>query len=332
MMNTKRTLRFLTAADVRAALPMLEAIAVMKSAFQELSAAKAIVPPRTHLIMPEHKGTVLVMPAYSPGTARFGLKVITLFENNPLINLPFIQALVMLFETHTGSPIAIMDGTALTAIRSGAASGAATDYLARKDAATVAVFGAGIQSRTQLEAMCAIRPIRHARIFDQDHLRAVTFAREASAELGIPVSAAATADEALADAAIICTATTSATPLFADADVRAGTHINAIGSYKPHMREIPPETVMRAHVVVDQVSAAWQEAGDLIMPLQAGQIQASHIRAELGELVAGQKPGRTDPEAVTFFKSVGIAIQDLAAASRVITNATTMGLGTEVAL
>ena len=331
-MNAPRTIRFLSAADVRRALPMKEAVEAMKAAFRELSEHRVVVPLRTHVPMPEHQGGVLVMPVYSPDTARFGLKVITLFENNPASNLPFIQGLVMVFETATGSPLAIMDGTSLTAIRSGAASGAATDLLARKDACRAAIFGAGTQARTQLEAMCAVRPIREARVYDQDRDRAAAFARDASLELGISVTVAATSAEALAGADVICTATTSATPVFADHEVAAGAHVNAIGSYKPHIREIPPETVVRAHVVVDQFDAAWEEAGDLILPLQAGLIGADHIRAELGEIVAGTKPGRTDPNAVTFFKSVGIAIQDLAAANRVLANAEQLGLGTAVAL
>lgn len=311
---------------------MKEAIEAMKSAFRELSENRAVVPLRTHVPMPEHKGDMLVMPAYSPDTARFALKVITLFENNPALNLPFIQAMVMLFDTVTGSPVAIMEGTSLTAIRSGAASGAATDLLARKEARKVAIFGAGIQARTQLEAMCAVRPIREASVFDQDLSRAAVFAQEASAELGITVTVAASSAAALAGTEIICTATTSATPVFADGEVAAGTHINAIGSYKPHMREIPPATVVRAHVVVDQLGAAWEEAGDLILPRNAGLIQADHVRAELGEIVAGIKPGRTQPDTVTFFKSVGIAIQDLAAANCVLANARKLGLGTEVPL
>jgi len=329
-MNSTRTLRFLSAADVRRALPMKEAIEVMKSAFRELSEKRAIVPIRTHIPMPEHKGDVLVMPAYSPATARFGLKVITLFENNPTIDLPFIQAMVMVFDTDTGSLVAVMEGTSLTAIRSGGASGAATDFLARKDARKAAIFGAGIQARTQLEAVCAVRSIREASVFDRDSERAAAFSRETGAYLGITVSLAATPAEALDGADVICTATTSATPVFADKDVCAGAHINAIGSYKPHMREIPPETVVRSHVVVDQIDAAWKEAGDLIMPLKAGLIRADHVRAELGEIAAGTKTGRTHPDTVTLFKSVGIAIQDLAAASRVLANAKKLGLGTEV--
>jgi ornithine cyclodeaminase/alanine dehydrogenase-like protein (mu-crystallin family) len=287
---------------------------------------------RTHVPMPEHQGDVLVMPAYSPDTARFGLKVITLFENNPAIRLPFIQAMVMVFDTNTGSPVAIMEGTSLTAIRSGAASGAATDLLARDDVRKAAIFGAGIQARTQLEAVCAVRPIRDASVFDQDPVRAAAFAREATEQLGIRVTVAGSSAEALEGAGIICTATTSATAVFADRDVASGAHVNAIGSYKPHMREIPPETVARSYLVVDQVDAAWEEAGDLILPLTAGLIGKDHIRAELGEIAAGTKPGRPHPDAVTFFKSVGIAIQDLAAASCVLRNAETLGLGTEVPL
>ncbi|MCX6876546.1 MAG: ornithine cyclodeaminase [Verrucomicrobia bacterium] len=332
MTNDNRKLRFLSAADVRRALPMPEAITVMKAAFRELSENRAVVPLRTHVPMPEHRGDVLVMPAYSPGTARFGLKVITLFENNPALKLPFIQAMVMVFDTATGSPVAIMEGTSLTAIRSGAASGAATDFLACKDARKVAIFGAGIQARTQLEAVCAVRTIREASVFDHDRARAAAFAREATAAFGITVSVAPSSAAALDGAAVVCTATTSATPVFADHEVAPGTHINAIGSYKPHMREIPPETVVRALVVVDQHAAAWEEAGDLILPLHAGLIQADHVHAELGEIAAGSKPGRTHRDTVTFFKSVGIAIQDLAAASCVLANARTLGLGTEVPL
>lgn len=331
-MTDSRTLRFLSAADVRRALPIHEAIEVMKDAFIELSENRAIVPMRTHISMPEHAGDVLVMPAYSPDTARFGVKVITLFENNPALNLPFIQAMVMVFDTITGSPVALIEGTALTAIRSGAASGAATDLLARKDAHVVAIFGAGIQARTQLDAVCAVRPIRLARVFDQDPARAAAFAHEASAQLRITVTVAATSAEALAGADVVCTATTASTPVFADHELAAGAHINAIGSYKPHMREIPPETVMRAYVVVDQIAAAWDEAGDLILPLTAGLIRHDHIRAELGELAAGTQTKPTTPGTVTFFKSVGIAIQDLAAASRVLANAQKLGLGTEVSL
>ena len=327
-----RSIRFLSAAEVRCALPMTEAVDGMTAAFKELSDTRVVVPMRAHVTVPEHKGDILIMPAYSRDTCRFGLKVITLFPDNPALDLPFIQAMVMLYDAATGSPLAIMEGTALTAIRTGAGCGAATELLARDDVSKVAIFGAGIQSRTQLEATCAVRPIREASVFDQDTARAALFAREMSAQLGITVTVAATSAEALAGAGVVCTATTASTPLFADSELAAGTHINAIGSYKPHMREIPPETVVRSYLVVDRTDAAWEEAGDLIMPLNDGLIGKDHVRAELGEIVAGTKPGRPDPQAITFFKSVGNAIQDLAAASLVLANAEKLGLGTAVRL
>ena len=330
--NNPRTIRFLSADDVRRALRMTEAVEAMKSAFRELSENRVVVPMRAHVPVPENKGDILIMPAYSPATARFGLKVITLFADNPSLDLPFIQAMVMLYDAATGSPLAIMEGTALTAIRTGAGCGAATDLLARDDVRKAAIFGAGIQSRTQLEAVCAVRPIREASVIDQDFARAAIFAREITAQLGITVTVAGTSAEALAGAGVICTATTSSTPVFADSEVADGTHINAIGSYKPHMREIPPETVVRSYLVVDRTDAAWEEAGDLIMPLNDGLIGKDHVRAELGEIVAGTKPGRPHPAAVTLFKSVGNAIQDLAAASLVLANAEKLGLGTTVRL
>ncbi len=327
-MKTERTLRFLAAADVRQALPMPEAIAAMRAAFRELSECLAVVPPRVNIAIPEHKGDVLFMPAYSPAARRLGLKVITLFEDNRALGLPFIQALVMIFDAQTGSPIAIMDGTTLTALRTGGASGVATDLLARPDASRVAIFGAGIQARTQLEAVCAVRPIRTARIFDVDRVRAEAFAEEARTTLKISATAVATPAAALDGAEVVCTATTSTTPVFSDHELPPGAHINAVGSYKPYVREIPAATVVRATVVVDQTASAWEEAGDLIMPRKDGLITAHHIQAELGEIIAGRKQGRRDRDEVTLFKSVGLAIQDLVAADYALAKAEALQMGT----
>jgi len=329
---TRRTLRFLSARDVAQALPMREAVAAMKEAFRQISAGEAVVPARTHIETAPPRGDTLVMASYSPAAGRMGVKVITLFGSNAAVGLPRIQALMVVLDAATGSPLAVMDATSLTAIRTGAASGVATDVLARPDAAVAAVFGAGPQARTQLAALCTVRPIRRARIFDISAERARAVAREMAAELGIPVEAAASAAEALAGADVVCTATTSTEPVFADADLAAGTHINAIGSYKPHVREIPGETVRRARVVVDHLASALEEAGDLLIPIEQGLIAKEHIGAELGEIIAGRKPGRQSPDEVTFFKSVGIAVQDLAAATRVLANAERLGLGTALSL
>jgi ornithine cyclodeaminase/alanine dehydrogenase-like protein (mu-crystallin family) len=328
----ERRLRFLSGQDVARALPMRDAVEAMKEAFRQISAGEAVVPPRTHIAVASPPGDALFMPAYVPATRRMGLKIVTLFGDNVARGLPRIQALVIVLDAATGSPLAVMDGTSLTAIRTGAASGAATDLLARPDATVAAIFGAGPQAQTQLEAVCVVRPIRRAMIFDPSAGRAEALAREMAPRLGIAVLAARSPAEALAGADIVCTATTSVEPVFADRDVAPGTHINAVGSYKPTVREIPAETVRRARVVVDHRPAALAEAGDLIIPMEQGLIEKDHIYAELGEIIAGLKKGRESPEQVTLFKSVGVAVQDIAAANQVLAGAERLNLGTDLTL
>jgi ornithine cyclodeaminase/alanine dehydrogenase-like protein (mu-crystallin family) len=327
---TQRRLRFLSARDVARALPMKEAVEAMKEAFGQLSAGLAVVPPRTHIEARDRRGDALFMPSYIPAEGRMGIKIVTVYGGNPLLGLPVIQAIMVVLDAATGSPVAVMDGTSLTAIRTGAASGAATDLLARPDAAVAAIFGSGPQARTQLEAVCAVRAIRRAMVFDVSSQRATLFAREMADRLAIPVEAVMFPSDALTGADIVCTATTSAVPVFDDRDLASGTHINAIGSYKPHIREIPARTVRRARVVVDHLPSALAEAGDLLIPMSQGLFGKDHIYAELGEIVAGQKKGRESPSEITFFKSVGVAVQDLAAAGRVLANAERLGLGTQL--
>jgi len=216
--------------------------------------------------------------------------------------------------------------------RAGAASGAATDVLARSDATRVAIIGSGPQAATQLEAMCTVRNIRSAAVFDLDTERARTFAQRMQEELRIDVVVAPTASVAVGDADIVCTATTSRKPVLDDADIAPGTHINAIGVYKPDEREIPADTVARARVVVDEREAAWEEAGELIMARNEGVIERSHVHAELGEVLAGKKSGRASDEEITLFKSVGVGNQDLSAAHLVLARGTKLDLGSAVAL
>ena len=271
------------------------------------------------------------MPVYIPDLEQVGLKFLSLFGDNPQQGLPTIQAIVVVMDATNGIPLALMDGAVLTALRTGAGSGAATDVLARRDARVAAIFGAGVQGRTQLEALCAVRDIEYAYIFDADLQRAECFAKEMSAYLRRSVYVPASQD-ILSQADIICTATTSATPVFDDTHLKPGVHINAIGSYKPHIREIPGETVARARVVVDHRSSCLEEAGDLLIPMQEGLFNEDHLYAEVGELVRDEKPGRTSDEEITIFKSVGNAVQDLTAASYVLKEAERLNLGTIVAL
>jgi alanine dehydrogenase len=325
-------IRILSREDVRHALPMGQAIEAMKAAFAQLSTGQADVPLRVALQVPQHKGVTLFMPAYLAADDQMAIKIVSVFDDNPAQGLPLIHALVVVVDATTGEPAAVMDGTFLTALRTGAASGAATDLLARHDARTAAIFGAGAQGRTQLEAICAIRPIHAAWIYDVVPERAAAYAAEMSQRLSLSVQVAKAPAEAARQADIICTATTSSAPVFEDADVRPGTHINAVGAYTPHMQEVPAETVLRARVVIDHREASLAEAGDLLIPLQQGVMTEDHIYAELGEVAAGHKPGRASPEEITLFKSVGVAVQDVAAAGAVLEAAQRLGLGTEVAL
>jgi ornithine cyclodeaminase len=320
--------------EVRQALPMDQAIAAMKDAYAALSNGTAVVPLRTHLPISNHNALSLFMPAYmkTDSGEALAIKIVSLFPDNPTRGLAYIQAAVLVLESDTGRAIALLEGSALTAIRTGAGSGAAVDMLARKDSKVVAIFGAGPQGRTQLEAACTARKIETAFIYDLSQERAKAFAEEMAGGNNIPkdVRVANSPKEAIEHADIICTATTSAQALFDDKDVKSGTHISAIGAYTPAMQEIPVETVARARIVVDSYATVIEEAGDIVKAMQAGLITESSIHAELGEVVLGKKTGRQSEEEITFFKSVGNAVQDATAAQLALKNAHAMKLGTEV--
>ena len=321
---------YLSAADVRRALPMIDAIAAMREAFGQLSSGQVTLPARGCLHASEGHGVDLVMPCHSTSLRMFSLKTVTVFGDNPQRGLPTIQALLILTDAGTGSHLAIMEGASLTAIRTGAASGLATDLLARPDAAAVAVFGAGVQARTQLEAVCCMRAIRRASVYDTDQAAADRFAAEMTDQLGVPVERADSSARNLGDADVICTATSSSQPVFAETELPRGVHINAVGVFQPEVAEIPAGVVRRARVVVDHRASALEEAGDLLGPLRRGLIQEAHIGAELGEIVLDRLPGRRHADEITLFKSVGVAIQDLCAAAKALENARRLQLGVQL--
>ena len=321
-------LRYLSAADVVRALPMRHAIAAMREAFAQLARGGVSLPPRLQLDASGKAGTALIMPCYSASQQLFSLKLATVFPDNHQRGLPLIQSTVILTDGTTGTPLALMDGASLTAIRTGAASGLATDLLARPGATTAAIIGTGVQARTQLEAICCVRPITSARVYGRHAGTTQRFAAEMSQQLGIPVLPAASPAAALRGAGIICTATPSASPVFADADLSPGAHINAVGSFRPDMIEIPAATICRARVVVDHYESVLAEAGDLLSPLRDGLIPPAHFRTELGDLVLGRQQGRGPSDDITLFKSVGIAIQDLCAAAAALDNARLRNAGT----
>ena len=330
-------IRILSAADVRAALPMPKAIDAMRHAYGQLSAGTAIAPPRQHIAT--DKGVTLIMPAYLPARGEFGIKVVSVYDDNPNLDLPRITATVLVLDPATGSPKAFMDGASLTAIRTGAGGGLAAELLARKDAKTVGLFGAGVQARAQLQAVMAVREITRVNLISRTQASAAQLATEISEWTDAPeVNLAPTPQAVVEDADIVLCATTSATPLFDGNALQPGTHITAVGTFVPEKREVDTTTIRRAHrIVVDSQEACLAEAGDLIIPdaeiksLLRTQKQASEAPqqtfAEIGEIVNGDKPGRQSDTEITFFKSVGVAVQDAVAAAAVLTEAESEELG-----
>lgn len=327
-------LRILNAAEVRQALPMVTAIAAMKRAFAELARGEVTLPLRTQLDVSAHGGVALFMPAYAAGSDALAVKAVAVYPRNTARGLPTIHGVVLVFEASSGRPVALLEGGALTAIRTGAASGAATDLLARPDAQVAAIIGSGVQARTQLEAVCTVRPIQEVRVYSTNREQAEQLAQEMAGQGPIPpgITIAGDADSAVQGADVVCTATTSLTPVFSAVALSPGCHVNAVGSFRPDMQEIDTETVRQARVVVDQREAVLAEAGDLIVPLQQGAIDEGHIYAELGAIASGQAPGREDAAQITLFKSVGLAVQDAVAASAALERAEAAGLGIVIQL
>lgn len=326
--------RWLNAAEVERCLPMAAAVDAMAAAFAAVSAGRVLMPLRLGVDAPAAGGTTLFMPAHDPELGYTALKMVSVYPGNPARGLPAISGLVTLIDGATGRPLAVMDGATLTALRTGAASGAATRVLAREDASVLAVLGAGAQAPYQVMAVCTVRPVRQVRIYNRTRERAEALAEWLARRLGPEVERviAASPAEAARGAHVICTATSSTTPLLGAGDVAPGTHINAVGSFRPGMRELARDLVARARpVFVDQRQAAQEEAGELIDALAAGTIGPDDL-VELGQVLAGAHPGRVDPEQVTVFKSCGLAAQDLYAAARVWERARELGVGRDVEL
>ena len=322
-------MKFISTEQMRSLVSMPEAIDAMRGIFGELSSGKSIMPVRTVNMFGEMM--LLNKPSYSPSKNYAAIKLLTQVESNPSRGLPMIQGLVFLMDSTNGNLLAMMDGKYITALRTGAASGLATHVLACKEAAVAAIFGAGIQGVTQLEAVCTVRPIKKAYIFDVNPVAAATYAERQSAKLGIPVYVGSSLDQ-LGDVDVICTATGARAPLFQTEHLKPNVHINAIGSFRPHMQELPPEWVASANVYVDHVDSCLAETGDLLIPIEKGLMTRKHIRGEIGDVVNGTIAGRTNSHDATLFKSVGVAVQDLAAAALIYEKAKSLNIGEELAL
>lgn len=315
--------------EVASVLQMRDCIDALDRAFSEMAGGTAILPLRINIAAP--KGLSLYMPAYLEGMNALACKVVTVYKDNPsLYNLPTTIGTVLLQDSETGQVICIMDGGYLTAVRTGAASGLATRYLAREDEDQVAaIFGAGVQAQMQLWAVCEARSVNHALVYDIIPDAAKDFSISMEERLGIPVDIADDVG-AMLEADIICTATSSPEPIFDGSRVKDGTHINGIGSHTPGARELDSTIIKRSLLIADSREACLNEAGDIMIPISEGVIDENHIHAELGEVVAGSREGRTSAGQVTLFKSNGLAIQDAATARLVYNLALEQGIGREV--
>lgn len=314
----------LTAADITAALSMGEAIEVIRRAFEQLATGDVAMPFRSQL--PTAGGVTLVMPAYLHRSRDLGIKIVSVNEGNVSRGLPVVNAVALVVDPETGVPAALLEGSRLTALRTGAIGGLAADLLARPEAAHVTLFGAGVQGRAQLAAVCCVRAVTQINIVDRSQSAARRLADDVATWPDAPaVQLLTDPQEAVRNVDIVIAATTSRTPLFDGRELAPGTHVTGIGSFTPEMQEIDAATINRARVVVDQRDACLAEAGDLIRA-RAG------IDAEIGEIINGRKQGRTSSAEVTFFKSVGLAVQDAAVAGAILAAARKKNLGTEVAL
>jgi ornithine cyclodeaminase/alanine dehydrogenase-like protein (mu-crystallin family) len=298
------TVPFVDADELSRHLSMSGAIDALESAFRH--GDPSATPPRSLVTTPS--GTLLLMPA--TGTPGVGVKLVTLTQANPARGRPLIHAVYLLFDAETQAPKLLVEGSALTALRTAAVSGLATRLLARPDARSLVMFGAGVQARAHLDAMASVRPIARLTVVSRTRERAAELV--AVAEAG-GIAASVGDPEAAAGADIVCTCTTASEPLFDGAILRVGTHVNAVGAYRPDTRELDTETIRRARVVVETRESAWDEAGDLVIPLREGAITREHVVADLQEMVRG-KEVRRGPDDVTVFKSVGLAFEDLAVA------------------
>jgi ornithine cyclodeaminase len=322
----------LSRSDVADLLPMRDCIETMAEALSALARGDAILPLRQVLRLPDGKSAFAVMPAYLGAPKAVGTKVITVFPDNHGTSLDSHQGAVLLFDAEHGSLVAIMDASSITAIRTAAVSGLATRLLARDDADDVAILGTGVQARTHLEAMRAVRPVRRLRVWSRSAGAVRAFAERESRRQGVEIEPAASARDAVDGADIVCTVTASREPVLRGAWLADGAHVNAVGASLPFARELDTAAVVRGRLYVDRRESALNEAGDFLIPKGEGAIADDHIVGELGELLIGRASGRRAETEVTIFKSLGLAVEDVAAARLLYQRATVAGRGSRAEL
>lgn len=318
----------INAEEVRSLLPMAACMEAMEAALKQLGRGEAQNPLRSVNWLPEKRGILLAMPALSEEA--MAIKVITVMPGNHGTPYDSHMGAVILFDTQYGRPLALMDASEITAIRTAAVSGVATRALAREDAGDLAILGTGVQGRSHLRAMLEARPLRRVRVWSRSADSREAYARWADEELDVEVELADSAQAAVTGADLICTATAAAEPVLRGAWLASGTHVNAVGASTPTTRELDSAAMALVSHFVDRRESALDESGDYLLALQDGAIDTDHIRAELGEVLLGEAPGRRDDEEITLFNSLGLAVEDLASARLIYREAQRLGRGTVV--
>jgi alanine dehydrogenase len=324
--------RLLNEQQVHSLLPMADLIAAMESALAKFSAREVLQPVRSVLSVGPTKAYFGLMPAYVPAPASLGAKLVTVFGENHKKNLPSHLATILLLDPETGALLAMMDGRYITEARTAAVSAVSTRFLSRPDAATLAIIGSGVQARSHLEAYQQVRQLKEVRIWSPRPQSREQFVDDMSPRFGMPIVAADSAEAAVRGADLIVLVTSSPTPVIDDAWVSEGAHVVCVGACRPTQQEMPPQLVKRSRLYVDSRDAALVESGDVVMNIQAGLFDASHLRGEIGELVLGRVQGRSTSKDITVFKSLGMAVEDVVAADLVFRRAVESGAGTELTL
>jgi len=322
----------LSQADVERLLPMNACIDVMAATLATLARGDAVMPLRTVVLIPNSTDAFAVMPAFLGNPKSFGAKIICVFPGNHGTAFDSHQGAVLLFDPNNGTLAAILDATSITTTRTAAVSAVATRLLSRADASRLAMIGSGVQAHAHLEAMCAVRPITSLRVWSRNTAHAEEFAKTAAARYQLDARAASSGEDAVRNADIVCTTTSAREPVLNGAWLSPGTHINAVGASQASARELDSATVVRSRLYVDRRESALKEPGDILVPLNDGDIGPDHIVAEIGELLIGKGAARRDDREITLFKSLGLAVEDLASASYVYAEAMRTGAGVDVEL
>lgn len=324
--------RLLTEAHVTALLPLADLITSMETALARFSAGEVLQPVRSVLSVGPTKAYFGLMPAYVADPPQLGAKIVTVFGENHRRGLPSHLATILLLDPDTGALVALMDGRYITEARTAAVSAVSARHMARPDAATLAILGSGVQARSHLEALAAVRPIRQVRVWSPTTASRERFVAEMSGHVPAALTAAASAEAAVRDADIVVLVTSSPTPVVEAAWVAPGAHVISVGACRPEQREMAPALVAGGRLVVDSRAAALVESGDVVLGIAEGRFGAAHIAGELGDVVRGALPGRTSAGEITIFKSLGMAVEDVAAADLVYRRALESGAGTQLEL